>query len=75
MKKKRKHKIKENTHSKYYKEKAKNSEYSLSRLEFVLYIITLILAILSILARALDNDVVGYDNFTGNPYEWIRRLK
>ena len=75
MKKKRKHKTKENTNSKYYKEKANNSGYSLSRLEFVLYIITLALAILSILVKALDNDVVGYDNFTGKPHEWIRRLK
>lgn len=75
MKKNKKHKTTKIIHSKTPNKKDNNSGYSLSRFELVLYIITLILAILSILVRAMDNDVVGYDNFTGKPHEWIRRLK
>lgn len=30
--------------------------------------------ILTIILRALDNHVVGYDNFIGTPSEWIRSL-
>jgi hypothetical protein len=60
---------------KHLRKRDENSEQPMSRLELVLSIISIILALLSILVQALDNDVVGYDNFTGNPTEWIKKLK
>ena len=69
MKKKRKkHWTTKNTHLKHLKNRDDDKIKSVSRIE-------IILAILSILVQALDNDVVGYDNFTGNPTEWIKKLK
>ena len=76
MKKKRKkHWTTKNTHLKHLKNRDDDKIKSVSRIEILLAIVGIILAILSILVQALDNDVVAYDNFTGNPTEWIKKLK
>lgn len=73
MKKRRKHWTTKNTHLKKLKGK-KLVSLPTSRLERILYVIGIILAVLSLLIQALNNNIVGYDNFIGIPMEWIKRL-
>ena len=59
----------------FQKAKKKDSNaLPLSRLEIILYVLGIILAVLSILVQALNNNVVGYDRFIGIPMEWIRKI-
>ena len=71
--KKRKHWITKNKQMKKAKKKTPNA-LPLSRLEIILYVLGIILAVLSILVQALNNNVVGYDRFIGIPMEWIRKI-
>ena len=71
--KKRKHRTTKNTHLKKAKKKSSNT-LKLSRLEIILYVLGIILAVLSILVQALNNNIAGYDRFIGIPMEWIRKI-
>lgn len=73
MKKKRKHWTSKNTHLKKAKKKSSNG-LSPSRMEVILYVLGIILAVLAILVQALNNNIVGYDRFIGIPIEWIRKI-
>lgn len=74
MKKKRKHQTVKNKRIKRFKID-ENDNLSITKFERLSIIITIVLAILFIILKALDNRVVGYDYFPSIPIEWIEWLK
>jgi len=74
MKKKRKH---QTTKSRRIKRLKIETNYNppISKFERLSIIFTIVLAILFIILKALNNRVVGYDYFPSIPIEWIEWLK
>lgn len=70
VKRKKKKLITKNTH---VKRKSKSSGLKpMSLYEKIAIWVIIAFGILTIILRALDNHIIGYDNFIGIPSEWVR---
>ena len=72
IKRKKKKMTTKNTHVK--RENKSSGLKPMSLYEKIAIWVIIAVGILTIILRALDNHVVGYDNFIGIPSEWIRSL-
>ena len=73
MNRKKKKWTTKNTHIER-KKKGIINEVQKTPYDTIIAIIVISAAILSIIVIALDNHIVGYDNFIGIPREWVRSL-
>jgi len=71
MKRRKKRWTTKNTHLKKVKKKEEKSEDRMLKIASWIF---LALAVLIITIIALNNHVIGYDNFIGRPLEWSRSL-
>ena len=71
MKRRKKRWTTKNTHLKKVKKKEEESEDRMLKIASWTF---LALAVLIITIIALNNHVIGYDNFIGRPLEWSRSL-
>ena len=71
MKRRKKRWTTKNTHLRKVKKREEESEDRMLKIASWIF---LALAVLIITIIALNNHVVGYDNFIGRPLEWSRSL-
>lgn len=73
MNRKKKKWTTKNTHRPKNKQR-EIDEYKNTPYDIILFIIGIAIAIVVITEIALNNHIVGYDNFIGIPREWVRSL-
>lgn len=74
VKRKKKKWTTKNTHVKRKNKSSRLNPDPMSLYEKIVLWIVIAYGILTIILRALDNNVVGYDNFIGIPNEWRNSL-